>query len=541
MERSERGQFEDEWRKALDGAEQAPSEGVWNSINSKPEQGTGYEARWQKAFDGAEVAPSEEVWKAIDVSLVQAENASMKRRVVFYQRIAAASIIVLMLMSGYALFLQGDNNQRESVASTGSSKENTGQSSPNTSTSINDESTQANSNTESDPNSIAETQSDKRNSAETNGGLITTNRSTRINSNSRDDGQREASRINNPNNHQNSSQQVAINHMDADNVAGENKIGAPANNSGSSQSKTQSARAFTYKNGPIAEILPVPLKEMPETFHLEGYAIAYRLADLMPARRTSKKKPNLFENQWASVGFGAGSYNSGVGGNTLTQTSATKTGPSGFSALQADQSTTRDEKVKPGASMSMTISAGKRFFKRWILQGGISYMNQSTTSTASTVTAAPANQAALDGKFSGSNAPENTNSVTYTTESDINSNYQFLSIPVQAGYMIIDRKFGLQINGGVAPDFFLKSSVYDEATKTETVNSATGTNDTFKSISLAGLGGIELSYRFSKHYRISLVPGFRYSFTQVYKENSLASSKPFVADIGLRFRYVFNN
>jgi hypothetical protein len=179
----------------------------------------------------------------------------------------------------------------------------------------------------------------------------------------------------------------------------------------------------------------------------------------------------------------------------------------------------------------MSISGGKRVAKRWLLQGGLSYLNQNSKSNTSTVTVAQSFNT------TGSIAPENFNAVTSTTESEINSTFQFISLPVQAGYMLVDQKFGVQLNGGFSPDVFLKSTVSDKASQ-ETI-STTGSNSTFKAVSLSGLGGVELSYRFSEHYRIALVPGFRYSLTQVYKENSLASAKPFMADIGLRFRYVF--
>jgi hypothetical protein len=206
-------------------------------------------------------------------------------------------------------------------------------------------------------------------------------------------------------------------------------------------------------------------------------------------------------------------------------------------SLQDNSRSVKDEKIKAGTSMSFLVSAGKRIFKRWVVQGGVNYLNQTSQSNSSTIVVAQANQA--DSKFASSFSPETTNSVTYTTPSEINSTFQFVSFPVQAGYMVVDRKFGVQVNGGVSPDFFWRNSVYDESTKVGAVSSASGSNETFKAVSLAGLGGVEVSYRFSRHYRVSLVPGFRYSLTPIYKENTLASAKPFVADVGLKFRYVF--
>ena len=175
--------------------------------------------------------------------------------------------------------------------------------------------------------------------------------------------------------------------------------------------------------------------------------------------------------------------------------------------------------------------------KRWVLQGGLTYLNQNSESITQFIETEMAYNSA-DIK-SASFGPENSNAVTYTTDSEINSSFQFISLPVQAGYMLVDQKFGVQLNGGFSPDVFLKSTVSEKSSNTETISKA-GANSTFRTISVSGLGGLELSYRFMRRYRISLAPGIRYSLTPVYKENSLASAKPFTADIGLRFRYVFN-
>jgi hypothetical protein len=248
----------------------------------------------------------------------------------------------------------------------------------------------------------------------------------------------------------------------------------------------------------------------------------------------NKKKVLVNESKWAAVSFSAGTFSPGL--NTTEMMDNTRSGLNltTYDLKSGNSSMSQSEKVKSGTSMAMTVSAGKRIFKRFILQGGISYLNQTSASENEIIEIAPANQVYSTASF----RPESTSSVTYLTQQEINSTFQFISVPVQVGYMIIDRKFGVQINGGVSPDFFLSNEVYNETTQVETINSA-GADETFKSVSLSGLGSLELSYKFLKHYRLSVVPGIRYSLTPVYNDNSLASAKPFVADVGLRFRYIF--
>src|SRR3954465_2187725 len=54
-----------------------------------------FEERWQEAFEGSEMTPSDSVWSNIDLKL---DNEKMKRRVVYYQRLAAASVIFALLL-----------------------------------------------------------------------------------------------------------------------------------------------------------------------------------------------------------------------------------------------------------------------------------------------------------------------------------------------------------------------------------------------------------------------------------------------------------
>lgn len=452
-----------------------------------------FKSEWQQAFDGAEVTPSEQVWNTIDARIIAAENAKMKKRVVFYQRLAAASVGVMFLVSGYAFFSL--DTEKNALA------ENT-VSQPSSDKKVKSDGEVPSSDRKKIQNQHDELVVENSNGSQTNYQAPNSGTTGWV-----------ASR-NKPRN----STVVITDNSDFQRVADLNNV----------KPSTPASQAWSGLNIRLApaKLNPaLPVKAQPNDL-----AIAYRIADAMPAKRKKKGAPNHAENSWAALGLAAGSFNPSTSNlDLMNSNSNAKT----FSSPQLlDKSnSTRTAETKPGSSYSMSISGGKRVGKRWLVQGGLSYLNQQSETNTSTVTVEQAFN------ITGTNSPENFNAVTSTVESEINSTFQFISLPVQAGYMLVDQKFGVQLNGGFSPDVFLKSTISDKATQ-ETVNTS-GSNSTFKTISLSGLGGVELSYRFSDHYRIALVPGFRYSLTPVYKENSLASAKPFMADIGLRFRYVF--
>jgi hypothetical protein len=113
-----------------------------------------------------------------------------------------------------------------------------------------------------------------------------------------------------------------------------------------------------------------------------------------------------------------------------------------------------------------------------------------------------------------------------------------LSIPVQAGFLIIDRKFGWQISTGVSTDLLLRNTLTDKSGSRGKVSEGAGEESPYRTFNGAALLNTELSYKIGDHYRLAVVPGFRYSFKPMLKENVTGS--PLVLDIGFRFKYLFN-
>ena len=182
-----------------------------------------------------------------------------------------------------------------------------------------------------------------------------------------------------------------------------------------------------------------------------------------------------------------------------------------------------------------------------MFQGCVNYLNQSSDYTAraalissdqpQTTSFRPASINELD-KISTSDGPAEEKLVS-TAPYNVNNNLRYLSIPMQAGYMVINKNFGLQLNAGVATDVFLQNTVSAEGGNLDKTKQAIGEDSPYRSVNLSGLAGTELSYRFSKNYRVALNPGIRYPFNSIYRSELAVRSTPITFDIGLRFRYIF--
>jgi hypothetical protein len=186
----------------------------------------------------------------------------------------------------------------------------------------------------------------------------------------------------------------------------------------------------------------------------------------------------------------------------------------------------------------MGISFGARITNRWVVQGGVNYMTQvSDYTTTVAVSSSDLNyfKAASLNEFREASGDTYVPTAPYT----VNNSLRYISLPVQAGYLVIDRQFGVQMNAGVSTDMFLQNTIDPEGGALEKTTEGRGEDSPYRSVNFSGLVGSEITYRFADRYRLSLNPGIRYPFKSIYKDEVGVTSTPLTFDIGLRFRYIF--
>jgi hypothetical protein len=256
------------------------------------------------------------------------------------------------------------------------------------------------------------------------------------------------------------------------------------------------------------------------------------------ARLDKKEKENSAEKLWTSVGFAAGGF------------SSVNTGVSPSSANNAiayANSTVPDKQAKAsGVSYSVGVNVGTRLSKRWTIQGGVNYLTQSSDYTANnvvaennftTLKAESINELDKLPQLADAYA---SSKLTPTFPYTVNNNVKFFSVPVQAGYLLVNKKFGLQLNAGLSTDLFLENTITPESGDINVTTQGRGEDSPYRPVNFSGLMGTEFSYRFGSHYRIALNPGLRYPLNSVYKNDVGIQSTPLTFDVGLRFKYIFH-
>lgn len=558
-----------------------------------------FEDSWKEAFTDAEQAAPDQVWTNVEQQLIQAESGTMKRRVVFYQRIAAASVLLALAFGAvatyYAGYYDGKNNPETELVSRQGDKDGSDgngiEESGNTNTALNSDSSaseltrrsleETNSteknerlakNSEEDEASnnqqeIADEKSDKntvRKPGKNNRGIDNNtdnpsgkskfneaDRSNLLANNSEEDkatdNQQEIideksdkNSVRKPgknsrrvdNNTKNLSDKKKFNDFNRSNLLAKNEEQQSGNDAKEEEEFTP--RSVTYTG--LASLKGMPEEEV----HVKGKPRMLEIARKLPPmpssfmNKDSKKDKDIKEQLWASVGASAGNYSAHVNSGVTPQRSF-----DGFNSSAAlPQNSNSSSSVSPkGSAYSFGVNVGTKISKRWLIQGGLAYMNQSVGYT-SNFAAIDQNSKATAYVADYAERTEYANTMSTGTSYEINSVNEFVSFPVQAGYLLLDRKFGIQINSGIATDFFMQNTLTDKSGRLEKLSENAGEDSPYRSVSWSGLMGTEFSYRLGTQYRISVAPGMRYSIGSVLKSGA-PPGNPLAWDMGFRFRYIF--
>ena len=468
-----------------------------------------FEDKLKNAFDQAEIAPSDHVWRNVELDLAKADGDAMKRRLAFFKLLAAASVIFALLVGGMSLYYVNGSMPLNATARLELPSSATQSPSPtalpeNNNTSDQQSLTSGVSTTpDNGAQDAAEDQREgvfspdlsKRIAADIQPKSLVDNRSVKTLSESRED---------------------AYASLDHVKPLGE-KVLDPMR---------MSKSIMLVINTPEMQADPVAMMMA---------RLAQREAELRKTEKKKDKKNLAEENLWASAGFSAGSFNH-VSPGTPSSAAAPATLAA---ATNADQ-----EAQASGSSYSMGMNVGKKLAQRWVLQGGLNYLMQSSDYTAQTAISSsdftsfrPASTNELE-KLNLADG-NNTAKVVPTAPYNVNNQVRYLSLPVQAGYLIVDKKVGVQLNAGLSTDLFLHNSKTAEASDLQQINQSLTDDSPYRTMNFSGLVGTELSYRFAERYRVSLNPGLRYPINSVYKSDLGIQSNPLTFDLGLRFRYIF--
>lgn len=479
-----------------------------------------FEESFREAFQKAEVSPSENVWTNIELDMERLESGKMKKRIFFYKLVAAASVAFAMAIGGTGYFmLSGEESNSDRIALNENETHSSLESSSQLSQKVD----------ESDLNA-----SDEDQSLNVGGDVTIEDDQDRTKTSKEPQANSLAAvGLNDGNDARKSADATVVVNRGVVVSSSEEPVANPLDNS----STTFAEREVKTINRKLPALVRKRKFELyfPKTEPDEF--------DLMLAREEWKEKRDKksgYEKVWTSVGFSAGSFNSGSSGTGGVGT--LNIANSGLANVNYSAANTVSNEAKAsGVAYSVGVNVGTRLSKRWILQGGLNYLTQNSNYTSDALVTTDyqnysvANSTELTKLADGSSNARIVNTSPY----NVNNSLQFLSLPIQAGYVVLNHAFAIQINGGVSTDLFLQNTITPENGSLDKVSTGPGEDSPYRPVNFSGLMGTEFSYRFADRYRLALTPGIRYPFSSIYKTETGLQANPITFDVGLRFRYIF--
>jgi hypothetical protein len=471
-----------------------------------------FDETWKSAFDGAEMAPPNSLWKNIEVELAGNETDLMKRRVVFYQRIAAATVLFALVSGGVAVYNFRGNNELASgtVLAPVAEPANPQASSLSSSTPLS---------SSSQPQAAADAigQTPSRPFGEPSIDQAT---APAIRRGSRNDNSAVRTGSGNP----------VIASVPAAAVSAQD--GKPAAELPPLDVIAEGRVVAGNERQDEVEEVVSPTEEKPVVELLSADQIN---AMAEAKEKEDKAKDEMHRSPWLGVNGAAGSYSPSASMSIGQADAMAAPGAASFNSYAAAQGIPQSYSHEVGAAYSAGISGGLKLTRRWVVQSGINYISQQVDYTTNFVGINSSNKAtAMSAEFLDNSSLD----VAVTTPYEASSTTQILSVPMQAGFMIVDRKVGWQLNTGVSTDFFLRNTLADKSGSREKISEGGGEQSPYRSVNWSGLLNTELSYRIGEHYRLAIVPGMRYAFQPMLKNQS--GGAPLVLDVGFRFNYLFN-
>ncbi|WP_436517125.1 hypothetical protein [Ekhidna sp. To15] len=282
-------------------------------------------------------------------------------------------------------------------------------------------------------------------------------------------------------------------------------------------------------------------RRKPELYAAVASQDIYRYYQVGSGLSVKRQESEQATKVWAGVEAGAGTFNSNFNGSSAV---ANSLNPSALASAIGSGSfvnptTNITEDMNQGIATTIGVDFGVQLGKKWTLESGLAYTSMDNSGTASinvldiyTVdnTEFIDNSSGIDGETPSLSSREATVEVreNYDHEVELNNNIQVASIPLKAGYFVVNKKFSLRLNAGLSANYLVDGSLSDPSK--QILNSDLGI---YNDWSFDGVGGLELGYSIFNKFDFTIEPNYRHSITPI--SNAINSPSRFVLQTGLRY------
>ena len=202
------------------------------------------------------------------------------------------------------------------------------------------------------------------------------------------------------------------------------------------------------------------------------------------------------------------------------------------------------ENIRGGASYSVGINFGMLLKDKWSLEVGGKYSLLGARTFTNLILEsdgfndAVAYSSEISGLETVANLVESELTKLSVDDIQINNTFQFISFPVQVGYKLLDKRFNVTLNGGLAANLYLGNSLRGRK-DFSSFDLEPGRRSPYRSLTLAGVAGLELGYWVHRRVNVSFEPSFQKNLQSLTKDDSGFVANPSGIGVEIGFKYDF--
>ncbi len=537
MDPSKKRSFEDHWKEAFDEASVPPPASAWEGIDARLDQNIserGFEDQWRKAFDEASVIPPATAWEGIEARLDEHNNDKI---IPLWWRspklwFAAASVVTLLLAGGIWLKNGLSDNTTHKTDIAVSTKP-----AVKTEAVIVDSLRITPGSADKDKDRF-----DERTADLAKQGAVSTGNAeaSEVGRNTKDSFGKASAALKFDSDdkkrpllakteNQVQSDKILVNVPEAalTPLVTEGKSVAMARAAANVKPAKQGRPQVSAKM-----LAALPYKDL-DVYFQKRY-VFYK-EEVEPEMQVVKKH----QEYWAGIGLMPASFNPDVN---------LKTSPTSFATQSYASQKSLTGKNDPGFSYVVQTQGGARISKHWSVETGISYLQGKANYEgggylldAATNWSSNVLENALSDVYSTQKgSPTNSltaNNVYIDVSKQVRNDYQYLQLPVQAGFTLNpDGKLSYSVLGGMMANFFLNNEL---ESANGSVIKTTASDEVYRGINWSATTGLRFNYKVSSRWRASLTGSYQKAVTSGFRTNQNLESHPYLYGVSWGMRYSF--
>jgi hypothetical protein len=514
-------------------------------VMKKSDKRSQWENEWSSAFEGGSIKPSERVWESIDASLANQEARRYKKKALFYQYLAAACFFLACCSISFLLLMQNSMHEQQLA------QETTPARTADTLTTGGDALAEQSAKATHKDKAAAEEAAGKSSPAAKGNFAEEQGKSQPAEALAENDikagtahGKRSSAK-----DRKQYAQPAGSGEMEA--IAADSQ-GAQADVETSGDEEVLSGPAFLAEDVEEVNAEEKRLEEQSGLHRVDKLAYieesfsskpvharvnkVWMLAEMFKKFKQEESPRYLLGANIASNYFNP-NFQNNTGGASLDAEPLKPSKGNQFSNANLDS---WNEEPANQPSINAGIQAAGWVGKKWVLQGGVQYGNYRSSTVAGTYVDAGTAQAypLHYANFSPDKIQSGRPGSRMAAPVSATNTFEFISVPLRIGYVVIDKKIGLLLSPGISSEIFLKNQISDENRQLSTYTVYGGEDSPFNTVHFRGTFGAQVYYKLSEHYLISIEPNYQHSITDFNKEGAMFRSRPSNLGLSAGFRYI---